>query len=160
MAQRTNTFPDTPGQILGLAAEANVGIPGRDTDVCGGFRGPEPFEQIERKSEVERKPGVKLDEDKVQLFKGFRWQFHRGMTAVAEHTVRTVLDPGHIWKGWVAVENGFERYTEALERHLHWEAFYYGLPSQRKEMLAHTVAVAWNAMARLEHLLIDIEDEE
>jgi hypothetical protein len=56
--------------------------------------------------------------------------------------------------GWQGVDDGFNRYTAALLRHLfqeHYEEFDRDLP------VRHAEQVAWNALARLELLLREKE---
>jgi len=55
--------------------------------------------------------------------------------------------------GWLLVENGVERYTDALYRHLIAEASGYELDDESK--LLHAAHSAWNALARLQLLLRD-----
>ncbi len=111
-------------------------------------------------SEPERKPGVKLDAGKPKYFINVRWQFWRALEALAHHTEKGNNEPGHVPKGWTAVDNGYERYTEALERHLHEEAMRYGQHDERsrQELIEHATATLWNAAARLELLLADQEE--
>jgi hypothetical protein len=108
-----------------------------------------------------RKPGVKLDEGKPKYFQNVRLQFWRALEALAHHTEKGNAEPGHTPGGWKEVEDGYLRYTEALERHLHEEAAL--LESQpgvttRDLQIGHATAVLWNAAARLEHLLGDTEE--
>ena len=46
------------------------------------------------------------------------------------------------WKNWERVENGVETYSNALLRHLFKEG--------EDTEIEHDIAVAWNALARLE----------
>ena len=50
--------------------------------------------------------------------------------------------------GWCHVENGHERYTDALYRHLLYEA--QGKQVDPDSDLLHSAHAAWNALARLE----------
>lgn len=50
--------------------------------------------------------------------------------------------------GWRYVENGLERYTDALYRHLLYEA--QGEQIDSDSDLLHSAHAAWNALARLE----------
>lgn len=52
--------------------------------------------------------------------------------------------------GWLTVENGIERYSDALLRHLFAEND--SLTDHESDLL-HAAHVAWNALARLELLL-------
>ncbi len=53
--------------------------------------------------------------------------------------------------GWKAVENGVERYTDAMLRHLFAEMS--GELRDKDTELLHAAHLAWNALARLEFLL-------
>jgi len=57
---------------------------------------------------------------------------------------------------WKKVENGFERYTNAMTRHQLLEETEY---FDSETLLPHAVHVAWNALARLFFLSIMLEDE-
>lgn len=50
--------------------------------------------------------------------------------------------------GWVHVENGIQRYTNAMYRHLLLEAM--GEEDDKESELMHSAHTAWNALARLE----------
>ena len=56
--------------------------------------------------------------------------------------------------GWQDVENGFARYTDAMDRHRLKEGI--GLFDDESTFL-HAAQVAWNALARLELLLRERE---
>jgi hypothetical protein len=55
--------------------------------------------------------------------------------------------------GWRTVPNGVARYTDALGRHLLKEAV--EVYDEKDSGLAHAAQVAWNALARLELLLVE-----
>ena len=59
--------------------------------------------------------------------------------------------------GWVKVDNGIERYTDALFRHFLAEA--QGEKRDPESNLLHAAHAAWNALARLELMLRQEEDE-
>jgi hypothetical protein len=92
-------------------------------------------------------PGVKLDQGKPKVVEFFMQEFPRGIEAVARHGENTSSDPGHVPHGWKSVPDGFNRYTEAVGRHM----------TARESIINGAVARAWNAMAALEHLLSDEE---
>ena len=52
--------------------------------------------------------------------------------------------------GWVEVPDGFDRYTDAMYRHLLAE---YDNPGDQDTGLLHAAHAAWNALARLELVL-------
>lgn len=90
-------------------------------------------------------PGAKLDAGKPRPLLVLR-DFARALNAVievAEHGARKYTDGG-----WLRVDNGIERYSNALYRHLLDEAI--GSPWDGKSGLPHAAHVAWNALARLE----------
>ncbi len=91
-------------------------------------------------------PGAKLDQGKIQA--GILLQFGRALEAVAE--VCTYGAGKYSRGGWQHVENGTERYTDAMMRHLLAE----GRSAEDEESgLAHAAHAAWNALARLEFML-------
>lgn len=51
-------------------------------------------------------------------------------------------------QGWCVVENGVQRYTNAMYRHLLLEAM--GEENDVESELLHSAHTAWNALARLE----------
>ena len=93
-------------------------------------------------------PGSKLDAGKLQIVTHFLHYFPRACAAVTE-----VSDYGaqkYTSRGWVEVPNGFQRYTDALGRHLIAE----GYESHDADTgLSHAAHLAWNALARLELML-------
>lgn len=62
----------------------------------------------------------------------------------------------YIAGGWITVENGIERYTDAMLRHLFLEAS--GEEVDQESKLMHSAHVAWNALARLDLLLREKND--
>jgi hypothetical protein len=138
---------------LGPQSETGYGLPSRSPNTDRSLNGP--------RGEVERKPGVKLDEGKPKYFQNVRTQFWRALEALALHTEKGNQELGHTPGGWKEVQDGYLRYTEALERHLHEEAMILGSPGSltgRSLQIEHATAVLWNAAARLEHLLADTEE--
>ena len=148
MAQGSNQVQAGNSPGYGYETPQGGGVPASNADIRG------------RHGNVARAPGVKLDEGKPKFFINVRWQFWRALEALAHHTEKGNHEPGHVLKGWTTVENGYERYTEALERHLHEEAMRYGCPDDRSrgELIEHATATLWNAAARLELLLADQEE--
>jgi hypothetical protein len=59
--------------------------------------------------------------------------------------------------GWQHVDNGFNRYTDAMDRHRLKETiegrFDHDILSETGEHIYHAAQVAWNALARLELML-------
>ena len=93
------------------------------------------------------KEGVKYDQGKPRcsLVLG---DFARALLAVSE--VGTFGANKYTDHGWVTVENGFERYSDALVRHLLQGSYE---PYDRESGLSHAAHAAWNALARLELIL-------
>lgn len=98
-------------------------------------------------------PGAKLDSGKAPILRGVIEYFPRAVKAVA-----SVSDFGakkYSWGGWRAVPNGIVRYGDAMQRHQVGE-FLDG-PIDPETGLMHAAQTAWNAMARLELMLIEAE---
>ena len=93
--------------------------------------------------------GSKLDAGKPCVYRGAIAYFPRAIEAVA--AVSTFGASKYTWKGWETVPDGFERYSDALGRHLIAEGSGEVLDSGSD--LLHAAHVAWNALARLELLL-------
>lgn len=100
-----------------------------------------------------RSLGSKLDAGKPCLYRGGIAYFPRAITAVA--AVSTFGASKYAWKGWETVPEGFERYSDALVRHLIREGE--GELLDPDSGLLHCAAVAWNALARLELKLRETE---
>ncbi len=93
-------------------------------------------------------PGAKLDAGKPRM--GLVMQgFPRALLAVG--VVATVGAAKYSDGGWLTVKEGFERYTDAMHRHILEEAID-GVIDPKTD-LNHAAQVAWNALARLELLL-------
>lgn len=100
------------------------------------------------------KGAVKYDGGKAPIFRGAISYFPRAIEAVA--AVSSFGATKYAWKGWDNVADGFNRYSDAMVRHLANEGKGEVLdPDSRFLHAAHT---AWNALARLELLLRDTED--
>lgn len=97
-------------------------------------------------------PGAKLDAGKAPVVTGFMHYFPHAMKAVALVS-QAGINKGYAPGSWKTVANGYERYGDALARHLAAEADgFYDQEVGGTNML-HAAQVAWNAMARLELLL-------
>lgn len=92
--------------------------------------------------------GAKLDAGKPRaaLVLG---GFSRALLAVAE--IGTYGAAKYSPRGWETVDNGRERYTDALLRHYLREET--GKESDPESGLLHAAHLAWNALARLELIL-------
>jgi hypothetical protein len=100
-------------------------------------------------------PGAKLDANKPPVVRGTIQYFPRAITAVS--AVSAFGASKYAWDSWVAVPDGFQRYTDALGRHLIAEAC--GELIDPDSGILHAAHVAWNALARLELLMRQIENK-
>lgn len=100
-------------------------------------------------------PGAKLDAGKPRcaLVLG---GFSRALEQVA--LVGTFGAAKYTDNGWRTVPNGQERYSDALYRHLLQEA--QGQDSDPDSGLLHAAHTAWNALARLELILQQLEGRQ
>lgn len=95
-------------------------------------------------------PGAKLDSGKL------RASLVLGAFSLALQEVCAVGTYGankYSPNGWLSVDNGVERYTDAMLRHYLKEA--QGEVLDNESGLFHAAQVAWNALARLELMLRD-----
>ena len=97
--------------------------------------------------------GIKYDGGKSPVFRGALSYFPRAISAVAD--VSAFGAKKYAWKGWEQVEDGYDRYSDALARHLAYEGK--GESYDPDSNLLHAAHAAWNALARLE-LLLKAED--
>lgn len=103
-------------------------------------------------------PGAKLDAGKPSVWRGLLDYFPRACIAVA--SVSTKGASKYSWKGWESVPEGFERYSDALSRHLLAESIegpYDSGPKGLGPDVLHAAQVAWNALARLELKLKELD---
>lgn len=109
-------------------------------------------------------PGAKLDAGKAPVMRGAIQYFPRALIAVSY--VSQFGANKYTWNGWESVPDGFDRYSDALGRHLvygaigHFDArdiellkLLQGVADNPTPELAHAAQDAWNALARLELLL-------
>ena len=97
--------------------------------------------------------GAKVDAGKLRpaLVLG---GFARALTAVTE--VGTFGANKYTDNGWMVVPNGIDRYTDAMMRHLLKEQ--QGELTDRDSQLAHAAHLAWNALARLDLMIRELEE--
>ena len=89
---------------------------------------------------------VKYDAGKPTILKGGLSYFPRAIALISQ--VSHFGATKYAWDGWRHVDNGFERYSEALVRHLVAEGSADFLdPDSNLPHIGHT---AWNALARTE----------
>lgn len=99
---------------------------------------------------------IKLDGGKVAVFQGAIDYFPRAIEAVA--SISQFGASKYAWKGWEGVEDGYNRYSNAMVRHLLKPGIEGPFDSDSK--LLHDAHCAWNAMARLEIRLKEMEQNE
>lgn len=97
-------------------------------------------------------PGAKLDAGKT-MPSLILSAMPRALMAVAE--VGTFGARKYSRDGWLSVENGVVRYTDAMDRHRLYETID-GLIDPQSNLL-HAAHLAWNALARLELMLREQE---
>ena len=96
--------------------------------------------------------GAKLDAGKNRLSLVL-FSFSRALQEVGK--VGTYGANKYTPNGWITVDNGVERYSDALLRHLMQEAS--GEYKDKDTQLLHAAHVAWNALARLDLILRENE---
>lgn len=92
---------------------------------------------------------VKYDGGKSPIYRGVISYFPNAISAVA--AVSSFGASKYAWKGWINVPDGFNRYSDAMVRHLAYEG--QGEDVDPDSGLLHAAHCAWNALARLELLL-------
>lgn len=97
---------------------------------------------------------IKYDAGKPCVYRGLIGYFPRAGKAVAE--ISTFGANKYAWNGWEQVEDGVNRYSDAMMRHLLYEAM--GEEFDSDSGLRHAAHAAWGALARLELMLRQKED--
>lgn len=101
-------------------------------------------------------PGAKLDAGKVPVARGCFHYFPRTLLELAR--LSNIGARKYSWKGWQSVPDGIHRYGDALGRHeLSIEDDYTRI--DRDSGVLEVVAVAWNACARAELVLKELENK-
>ena len=98
---------------------------------------------------------IKYDGGKPCVFRGVISYFPRAVKQVAE--VSTFGANKYAWNGWEEVDDGINRYSDAMMRHFIYEAM--GEEDDPDSGLLHAAHGAWGAMARLELILREKENE-
>ena len=126
---------------------------GRNTEVMP-CNNPEPCAE-----HLRIVPGKKLDAGKAPIFQGVLNYFPRALNAVAGVSAYGLAKYKleYADKNWMRVENGYGRYSDALARHLANGTIN---PFDDESGLLHDAQAAWNALARLELLMIELEDQK
>ncbi len=103
-------------------------------------------------------PGAKMDKGKAPLLRGLLHYFPRALAHVSMVS-QAGHDKGYPWKGWESVPEGTVRYGDALVRHLLAEEVEGPIDAKDTKMY-HAAQVAWNALARLELILREVESKK
>jgi hypothetical protein len=101
-------------------------------------------------------PGAKLDAGKSPVMQGAFQYFPRAVEAVAD--LSGFGAEKYAWKGWEKVNDGINRYGDAMGRHILKESIegpWDNGPGGSGAL--HATAIAWNALARLELILREME---
>lgn len=98
---------------------------------------------------------IKYDGGKPALWRGVFEYFPRAIQAVGD--ISTFGARKYAWAGWEGVEDGIARYSDAMVRHLAKEGT--GETFDPDSGLLHAAHAAWGAMARLELILREMENE-
>jgi hypothetical protein len=126
---------------------------------AGGYIGPPPSpNQVigqDPNGKDQHEPGAKLDAGKPRaaLVLG---DFSRALSAVTD--VGTYGAAKYTDHGWITVPDGVQRYSDAMMRH--WLDESAGIACDRETNLLHAAHLAWNALARLELMLLQREPKE
>lgn len=99
------------------------------------------------------KGAIKYDGGKAPVFRGAIDYFPRAISAVA--SVSLFGANKYAWKGWEGVPDGYNRYSDAMVRHLIYEGE--GEVLDPDSGLLHAAHGSWNALARLELIIREIE---
>lgn len=99
---------------------------------------------------------IKYDGGKAPVFRGAIDYFPRAISAVAE--VSAFGASKYAWKGWEGVPDGYNRYSDAMVRHLIYQGE--GEVLDPDSGLLHAAHTAWNALARLEILIKENQNNE
>lgn len=99
---------------------------------------------------------IKYDAGKAPIFRGVVSYFPRAVAAVA--AVSGFGANKYAWHGWEGVGDGINRYSDAMVRHLLREGE--GEVLDPDSGLLHAAHAAWGALARLELILRNRENEE
>lgn len=117
---------------------------------------PDTLPHVEKSSDgvALGQPGAKLDAGKAPVMTGFLHYFPNAVAAIALVS-QAGINKGYAAGSWMTVANGVDRYGDAMVRHiLHEEGCEYDTGPGGTGVL-HAAQVAWNALARLELLLIE-----
>lgn len=98
----------------------------------------------------------KDDAGKAPIYRGGLGYFPKAISGVS--SVSAFGATKYAWDGWRYVDDGLNRYTDAMVRHLAAEAS--GEIVDLDSGLPHAAHVAWNALARFELILANSERQK
>lgn len=103
--------------------------------------------------------GKKYDDGKAPVMQGLFQFFPRALKEVALHSAYGAkkYEEKYEDKNWSKVENGKNRYGDALSRHI-LDQFIDGPIDPESERL-HACAMAWNALAYLEKVIEETDND-
>lgn len=113
-------------------------------------------QEIDPNGKQPHEMGAKLDAGKAPISQGVLQYFPRALQEVS--LVSLVGSKKYAWKGWEAVPDGINRYSDALGRHLLAEAIEGEIDIDTG--MLHAAQIAWNALARLELMKRKKEQEK
>lgn len=105
-------------------------------------------------TDVKLTTGVKYDSGKAPVYRGVLAYFPNALKAVAE--ISAFGARKYDWKNWQGLDDGYNRYSDGLARHIVAENIEGPLDSESG--LPHAAHAAWNALARLEFYLKENND--
>lgn len=106
----------------------------------------------------QHEPGAKLDHKKADT--SLLGMFGKALVAVSE--VGTAGAKKYTRGGWQSVDDGVNRYTAAMLRHYfaeHYEEYDADISEWADRDIMHAAQTAWNALARLELMLREKDNE-
>lgn len=113
-------------------------------------------EKTNDSAEKQATGSIKYDAGKPAIFRGLIDYFPRAIEQVAQ--ISTFGASKYAWKGWEGVEDGVNRYSDAMVRHLVKESS--EGPTDMDSGLLHAAHVAWGALARLELMLRESDKKD
>ena len=113
-------------------------------------------EEVDPNGKSSSEAGAKLDFGKSPAFRGAMCYFPRALRAVAD--VSAFGAAKYTWGGWRTVPEGIERYSDAMVRHLISEGE--GKITDYDSGLLEAAHTAWNALARLELIIKEMESRD
>lgn len=98
---------------------------------------------------------IKYDAGKAPIYRGLLSYFPRAVREVA--AVSAFGASKYAWRGWEGVDDGVNRYSDAMVRHLVREGE--GEVLDPDSGLLHAAHTSWGSLARLELIQREIEKE-